>query len=345
MILYNFTQTGRRYAFKAWFKSMAKKGSKKNSIKMAVTYIVTILLTLLVAGGVCWYMYETILNKEDEEVNYVEIEQLVKQDDYAPSQADNRILLLILDTEKRESASAFLAVHFNAVKEKLVLMPVQSNTLVELNGETDTIYNFYRNGGSTKAVEAAEECTGVDFDHYIKFNTSSFDTIVDIFGGVDFNVPYNLIYSNPATGEETIIKEGRTYIDSSLMRNLLTYPNYKSGEEYRAKCLALIVTDMLNASIDEVFATHLDDYFSLVINSDIETDITAYDYEEVSEAMKYMAENSYSPATFVLSTGVTNEDGTYTLDSSFVENIPEWFLLDKGDDIVFDELPQAQPVS
>ena len=324
---------------------MAGKRNKKNSVKMAVTYIVTILLTLLVAGGVCWYMYDSILNKEKETVDYVEIEQLVKQDEYAPSEADNRILLLILDTEKRESASAFLAVHFNPVKEKIVLMPVQSNTLAELNGETDTIYNFYRNSGSAKAVEAAEKCTGVEFDHYIKFNTSSFETIIDIFGGVDFNVPYNLIYSNPATGEETIIKEGRTYLDSNLMRKLLTYPNYKSGEEYRAKCLALIVTDMLNASIDEVFATHLDDYFSIVINSDIETDITAYDYEEVSEAMKYMAENSYNPATFVLSTGITNEDGTYTLESSFIEIIPEWFLLDKGDDIILDETPQTQQAS
>ena len=322
---------------------MAGKRKKKNSIKMLVTYIVTILLTLIVAGAVCWYMYDTILNKEEENIGYVEMEQLVRQDEYVPMASENRTLLLVLDTEKRMSASAFLAVHFNAVQEKIILMPIQSNTLVTLNGETDTLYNFYRNGGVNAAVDAATACTDVKFDHYIKFSEAGFTTIADIFGGVDFNVPYNLIYSNPDTGEETIIKEGRTYLDSTLLRKLLTYPDYKSGEEYRAKCLALTVTDMLNASIDEVFASHLDDYFSLVINSDIETDITAYDYDEVSDAMKYVAENGYNPASFVLSTGVTDENGNYTLDESFIEHIPEWFLLDKNDNLDLDAPMQTLP--
>lgn len=315
---------------------MAGKRKKKNSVKMAVTYIVTIIITLILAGGVCWYMYENILGDNDDEIDYAEIEQLVKQDDYVPSAEDNRTLLLILDAEKRESGSAFLAVHFNAVKEAITVMPIQSNTLVNLKGETDTVYNFFRNGGTTSAIEAVSACTGVDFDHYIKFSSSGFETIVDIFGGVDFNVPYPLIYSNPDTGEETIIKEGRGYLDSTALRKLITYPDFKSGEEYRAKCIALTVTDMLNASVDDMMASHLDEYFNLVVNSDVETDITAYDYQEVSEAMKYVAENAYNPAVFVLSTGVTNENGHYTLDESFTKNINEWFLLDKNDNIDLD---------
>ncbi len=299
----------------------------KKTAKLAGTYIVTIVLTLVIVGGVCLYMMETMLNGDSgkkETDRTPEIEQLVKPGEYAPTAADNRTLLIMLETEKRESASAFLIVRFLPADEQLVLMPIPSNTLAEVNGSIDTVYNYFRNGGSASAKEALKVCTGVEFDKFIRLTKDSFGTMVDIFGGVDFDVPYNLIYSNTSTGEETVIREGRNYLDSDLLRKVLTYPNYKSGEEYRAKCLAVTATDMLNSNIGEIFAGHLDDYFNLVMNSDIETDITAYDYEEISEAMKYMCKNSYNPASFVLSTGVTDENGGYTLDDSFVKSIPTW---------------------
>lgn len=303
------------------------KMSKKTA-KLAGTYIITILLTLLIVGGFVIYMFESMLTEGDKKDETEEtapgLEQLVASGDYAPTAADNRTLLVMLETEKRESASAFLIVRFLPVDKQIVLMPVPSNTLAQVDGGTDTVYNYFRNGGSAAAINAVTACTGVEIDKYLRLTKDSFGTVVDIFGGVDFDVPYPLIYSNTATGEETAIREGRNYLDSELLRKVLTYPNYKSGEEYRAKCLAVTTADMLNGNLGETFATHLDDYFNLVMNSDVETDITAYDYKEISEAMKYLCRNSYGPASFVLSTGVTDENGTYTLDDVFLNSIPQW---------------------
>ena len=206
-------------------------------------------------------------------------------------------------------------------------MPLPSNTKADVDGSSDSLYNFYRNGGTASAVKAVENCTGVKIDKFIKFNKDSFTNIIDIFGGVDYDIPYNLIYDNPTTGEETIIREGETYLDSSTMRKVLTYPNYNSGEEYRAKCLGIIITDMINTNVDANFASHLDDYFSSVINSTIETDITSYDYDEISNAMKYVIRNYDRLATFVLTSGTNDENGLYELDANFVKSITEWLKL------------------
>lgn len=300
----------------------------KRAAKVAVTYAVTIIVTLLVVGGICWYLLNSVLFGEKEDpTDNVNINQMVSSEEYEPSAKDNRTVLLILDAEKRESASCFLIARFLTVDEQVVFMPLPSNTKCMVNGTEDSLYNFYRNGGTASAAKAIESCTGVKPDQYIKFSKASFSTIVDIFGGVDFDVPYNLIYDNTATGEETIIREGRTYLDSTALRKVLTYPNYNSGEEYRAKCLGIAATDMLNSRVDTNFATHLDDYFNAVINSDIETDITAYDYEELSKAMKYVIKNTNRLAMFVPTSGASDENGLYELDANFVKSITEWLKL------------------
>lgn len=305
----------------------------KKSAKVAVTYIVTILITLIITGGICWYILDSMLfSEKKKEDNGINLDKMVSSQEYEASDADNRTVLLILDAEKRESGSCFLIARFLAAEEQVVFLPLPSNTKAENGGTEDTLYNFYRNGGSAAAVKAVESCTGVKIDKYIKFTKDSFETIVDIFGGVDFDVPYNLVYDNPDTGEETILREGRTFLDSTLLRKVLTYPNYNSGEEYRAKCLGIAVTDMVNAVSGDVFANHLDDYFTVVINSDIETDITSYDYNEISNAMKYVIRNSDRLAMFVPSSGTSDENGRYVLDGNFVRSITEWLKLYDDDE-------------
>lgn len=299
---------------------MSRKGAK-----MAVTYIVTILLTLAVVGGVIWYMSEYMLNTEKEDPSSgIHLEQMVSDADYEPSDADNRTLLLVLDTEKRQSASCFVITRFLSEEKQVIFLPLPTTTRCP-SGES--LYDVYRNGGTTAAVTAAEQLLGLDIDKYIRFNSDSFGTVVSIFGGVDYDVPYNLIYDNPSTGEETIIREGRTYLDAVTMRKVLTYPNYKAGEEYRARCTGLILSEMLNDGVNSKFAANMDDYFSGVINSDIETDITKYDYDEVSAAMKYVAAESDRISMFVTASGTEDENGLFVLDENFIKSLTEWLKL------------------
>lgn len=300
----------------------------KKSVKMGVTYAVTIILTLAVAGGVCWYMFKSLLSDEKKDpTSGIVIEQMVSGEEYVPDAKDNRTILLMLDAEKRSSATCFLVARFLVPEMQVIFMPLPSNTAAEVGGSSDTLYNYYRNGGTASAIKAVESCTGIKIDKYIRFSKESFSTAVSIFGGVDYDIPYNLIYDNPETGEETIIREGRTYLDAELIRKVITYPNFKSGEEYRAKCLGVIASELLKGSVDSSFAEHIDDYYSAIINSDAETDITSYDYNEVSEAMKYVARNSDNISMFVISSGTVDENNMYVLDENFVKSITEWLKL------------------
>lgn len=301
---------------------MAKKGTK-----IALTYFITIIVTLIIIGGICFMLFRYLTDpKEPDAGSEPNIERLVAEE-YVPTSANNKTTLFIFDSEKRLSGCCFLIVRMIADEQKMIIMPVPADTYAYANGTEDSLYEFYRRGGAPQAVSAAENAIGIKIDYYMKLNNDSFSVIADIFGGVDFDVPYNLIYSNPDTGEETIIREGSTHLDSAMLRKVITYPLYNSGEEYRAKIMGVAINDLINRNIDESFSSHVDDYFSAVINSTAETNFTAYDYKEQSEAMKYVASSDDRVSQLVTVTGAYNADGLFVLDENFLRSLTERFKL------------------
>ena len=297
---------------------MASKGAK-----IALTYLITIILTLVIIGGIGFWLLGEIMSPKEEKQPEIHLEQMVTADDYVPVFADNKTTLVIFDSERRMSGCTFMIIRMNAEDRYLTVVPLPSDTYAKVGSMEDSIYEFYRLGGIPDAVEAVEAATGVTVDYYLKLNNDSFGVIVDIFGGVDLNIPYNLEYSNPDTGEETIYREGDLYLDSRDMRKIITYPLYNSGEEYRTKMAGVAVSDLLNRNIASGFSNYVDDYFSTIINSSVETNFTAYDYEEQSGAIKYVVESDANVCQLLTVMGTYNENSLFVLDEDFVKSLPE----------------------
>lgn len=310
----------------------------KRTSKVALTYILTIIFTLVAAALVCGYAFSSLLSgsgndETSSDEDMVQLEPMTVLGSYEPTVKDSKTLLLILDAEKRESGSCFLVARFLPTEKKVVLLPLPSNTLVADGEDNSTLYNVYRNNGTKKTVSAVEACLNISVDKYIKFNRSSFSVIADIFGSIDYIIPYDLVYDNPDTDETTVIKSGSRMLDSTDIRKVLTYPNYTQGEEYRAQCLGIIANELITRGTTNAasFADNLDDYFVTIINSDIDTDITAYDYDDIDNAMKYVIRNSTAISSFILSSGTTNEDGQYIIDEKFLSALPEQLMTDQDE--------------
>lgn len=312
---------------------MAKKGTK-----IALTYFITIIVTFVIIGGICFLLFREITSPKPDEEAIPDVNQLSEADKYVPSADNNKTSLFIFDSEKRMNGCCFMMIRMIAEEQKIVIMPIPSDTYAYLNGTVDSIYEFYRKGGASQAVLAAENATGIKTDYYMKLNNESFTVLTNIFGGVNVELPYNLVYSNPDTGEETIIRSGSAYLDSDMLRKVITYPLYDSGEEYRAKITGIAINDLINKNVSEGFSSHIDDYFKAVINSTAETNFTAYDYEEQSGAMKYIAENDENICRLVTVTGSYNEDSLFVLDENFLKSLPERFKLN-------DDTPKTDSLS
>lgn len=297
---------------------MAKKSSK-----LALTYFITIIFTLLIIGGVCVLMMKYLLYPDSGASGNAD-NPVIMEDEYVPPAEHDKTTLIIFDSAKRMSGCCFMLVRTYAAERSLVLIPIPADTYARVEGSENSIYEFYRTGGTKKAVSAAENALKLNIDYYLKLNDDSFGTLVSVFGGVDFNVPYTLIYTDPDTGEETIYHDGEIYMDENDFRKIITYPLYNSGEEYRAKMLGVAASDLVNRNVSEGFSNHIDDYFSLVINSTVETNFTAYDYAEQSETLKYIADSGYNIARLITVTGAYNDESLFVLEDGFLNAVPDW---------------------
>lgn len=281
-------------------------------------------------GGIGYYMLTNYLNggETDSEMEKIAAGDRISDGAYVPEHGDGRTLLLIYDPEKRQTAVCFILARFAPAENKAVIVPLQTDIACELDGRANTLYEFYRLGGTASAKRAAEKATGVAIDRYIKFNKESFVTFSNYMGNVDYDIPYNLVFENPDTGEKTIMKGGSQILDATSLRKVLTFPNYDGGEEYRAKVVGNLAAALLNSGAKGILKDSTDTVFNDVINSDIETDITKYDYEEDKPAIKYVLENTSSPAQLVIPSGYYNENNCYILDDSFIDALPRWFSIE-----------------
>ncbi len=300
----------------------------KNSTKIVLTYVITMISAFVIIGGAVIYLITKIENKPNNPAPS-ETEAVIgspSQYGYIPEAADNQTLFFIVDTEKRQTASCFLLVRFLATDGKVIIVPVQSDLLCTVDGTQNSLYEFYRTGGSKEAVSAIESAAGITVDRYMKFDRASFEVFADHLGGIDYDVPYNLVYDDKAYGDDTIIKAGMTYLESDTLRKVLTYPNYKGGETERAKALGTTMNSILNGCNSVSTESTLDETFNLIINSSVETDITAYDYSDKKEAIKYVIDpENPQVVQLVLPSGSYNETGLYSFDSNFLKALYVWF--------------------
>lgn len=300
----------------------------KKKTKIATTYFVTIISSLILIGGAGYFALKAYFNSDSD--NFIKPADgmqtsAIIAEEYVPDIGDCQTVMFIYEPEKSQTSTCFVLARFIPTDNKVVIVPFQSDVCAVVNGKTNTLYEFYRLEGIPGAVSAVENAVNIKVDKYMKFSKDSFTLFSNFMGNISYNVPYNLIHENQTTGESTIIKSGEQMLDAVMLRKVLTFPEYKGGEEYRAKVVGTITTELVNSGANGILHDSLDVVFTDIINSDIETDITRYDYEEKKAAIEYVLNNTASPAQLVLPSGAYNENNCYVLDDNFIEALPRWF--------------------
>ncbi|MDE6591552.1 MAG: LCP family protein [Oscillospiraceae bacterium] len=303
----------------------------KRSAKIAVTYFVTIICALGIIGGAGYFALKKVMNSESDmdKLNpEAEITLANPDGEYVPEQGYGQTALFICEYERKASSVCFVMTRFVPYENKLVVVPLQSDICTVSGGKTNTLYEFYRLGGTAEAVKAVEAATGITVDKYMKFTNESFTVFSDYMGNIDYEVPYNLVYENEETGDSTVIKAGVHTLDSAMLGKLLTFPEYRGGEEYRAKVVGAIVVSLINSGAKGYLKTGRENVFTSIVNSDVETNITKYDYEDLEPAFGYVLDNTNTPAQLVIPSGIYNENNCYVLDDSFLVALPRWFSME-----------------
>ena len=84
--------------------------------------------------------------------------------------------------------------------------------------------------GSEAAILAVKELTGIPIHHYVKINTKAFIDCIDALGGVEFDVPQRMKYSDPFQDLYIDLQPGLQRLDGDKSEQLVRFRHYPNGD-------------------------------------------------------------------------------------------------------------------
>ena len=212
-------------------KSSGNSGSVVITIfKLIIIFILVFILTVM-----CMFLNE--LKSSEGDVTRAAVEVLRNVADVTVDEDPIYVLLLGYSTDQGLTLTdTIMLLGYNPETQKAFMVSIPRDTFVGTNLLKATSYDkinaLYSNDGAEDTIEAVEEITGVDIDYYVAVNTEVVIEIVDIIGGVEFDVPIDMDYDDSTQNLHIHLEAGLQTLDGEAAEGLLRFRHNNDGTTY-----------------------------------------------------------------------------------------------------------------
>ena len=156
-------------------------------------------------------------------------------------------------------ADTIMLVTIDKNKKTANVLHVLRDTFVHMNDKDYKINSFYARKKSDGIRQIIYNRMGIYPNYYVTLNFAAFRNIVDIIGGVEIDVPFDMRYSDPTQGLNINLKKGLQLLDGDKAEQFVRYRKGSGGDgsdESRQKRQEQFLTVFMQKCID----TCKDDY-------------------------------------------------------------------------------------
>lgn len=220
-------------------KTVKIKKKSKNRTAMKIVIVFLILLVLAGVGAVTYKIKNngggmtgflaTILGEDSTTLENLEpIRVLVMGesgvDDY--KLADS---IMVVQYDPKTQSAAMLSIPRDTYVGKKDRKTASTNYIASYK-----INTVFRSGTNIPdAVDRISELTGLELDNYVIIDTKALIKLVDAIGGVTFNVPIDMYYTEDTEQNLYIdLKAGEQLIDGAKAEQLLRFRHNNDGSTY-----------------------------------------------------------------------------------------------------------------
>jgi len=145
------------------------------------------------------------------------------------------LVLGVSEDIEKELTDTIILCNYNPQKQSATMLSIPRDTFIGKNHDTakgaDKINSLYSKN-INKTIDAVSKLTGVDIDYYIVVKTNSLIKIVDIIGGVDFDVPIDMNYDDPTQNLHIHLSKGLQKINGNKAEQLLRFRHNNDNTSY-----------------------------------------------------------------------------------------------------------------
>ena len=207
----------------------AKKRKKKIGKKVLIFIIIILLL------GIGWFTYRTIRNGGG--ISGMLATVVGHNENTKKDLKEIKVLILGVSTDTdAELTDTIMIASYNPNTQKANLLSIPRDTFTGKNQKKavasqkiNSLYNI--NKTPDKTLAAVNELTGLDIKYYVVVKTEALIKLVDAIGGVKFNVPMRMKYTDTSQNLVIDLEEGEQLIDGNKAEQLLRFRHndYQKG--------------------------------------------------------------------------------------------------------------------
>lgn len=195
------------------------------------------------------------------------------------------ILTIGLDNDGLRTDTIIVA-SYDLDNDTVRLLSIPRDTRMYVGGNYQKIncaYAVSKNGkknGVNGTIEAVTRLTGIPINYYVEFTFETFREVIDALGGVDFDVPQNMNYDDPAQNLHIHLKKGFQHLDGDKAEQLVRFRKYPMGDIGRVAVQQDFIKALSQQKLNSSVIGKLPDLFK-VLQKDVKTnfklsDITKY---------------------------------------------------------------------
>lgn len=123
-----------------------------------------------------------------------------------------------------------MVVSLNTAFQKVNVVSVPRDSQVDVPREYKKINAAYAYGGTKELKKELQSILGFAPQYYIRVNLEAFSKVVDTVGGVEFNVPQDMDYDDPAQDLHVHLKKGQQLLDGDKALQLVRFRGYPNAD-------------------------------------------------------------------------------------------------------------------
>ena len=199
--------------------------NKRKKKKIWKKILLIILLIIIIAIG--WFIYKT--EKNGGGLSGMLATAVGHDENTKKNLGEIKVLILGVSTDlDSELTDTIMVASYNPNTQKANLLSIPRDTFTgkykskaTASQKINCLYNISRD--PQKTLDAVNEITGLDIKYYVLVRTEALIKLVDAIGGVEFDVPIDMYYTDKTQDLVIDLKAGTQIINGEKAEQLLRF--------------------------------------------------------------------------------------------------------------------------
>ncbi len=191
---------------------------------------------------------------------------------------------------------ALVLIRVDKEREQFTYTAFPTDTYVDMSGRYIKLSEIYGRYGLDTLLDKVYAMTGMTIEYRAVVTMDDFPEIIDAIGGISYNVPFDMKYTDVAGGIDIDLQKGAQRLDGEAVLDLLMFNNYENGGS-REKTTVEVLKKFISTFLNIINYNRAPAVFAQIEKS-VDTNFTSKVFaSDIGMIFKYAQNNREIPVT------------------------------------------------